>query len=79
MEQELITQIMTQGAFAGLFVWLLFDTRKEARESRQESKEREEKYQIIIENLTDKLNIVEEIKEKVDGLENKISDQKRKD
>ncbi|WP_029699475.1 BhlA/UviB family holin-like peptide, partial [Clostridium sp. Ade.TY] len=32
MEKELLTQIIGQGAFAALFVWLLWDTRKEARE-----------------------------------------------
>lgn len=72
MEQELITQIMTQGAFAGLFLWLLFDTRKD-------SKQREEKYQQTIETLADKLNIVKNIEEKIDGLENKLIDHKRKE
>ena len=72
MEQELLTQVMTQGAFACLFLWLLYDTRKD-------SKQREEKYQQTIDKLADKLNIVEDIKEKIDGLENKILDHTRKD
>ena len=67
-----MTQIMTQGAFAGLFLWLLFDTRKD-------SKQREEKYQQTIENLADKLNIVKSIEEKIDGLENKVLERMRKE
>ncbi|HBI6883069.1 TPA: bacteriocin, partial [Clostridium perfringens] len=49
MEKELITQMIGQGAFALLFVWLLLDTRKEARE-------RENKLNNIINKLADKLN-----------------------
>lgn len=73
MEKEIITQIATNGAFAALFVWLLWDTRKEARESRVESKQREEKLhntidknQTIINELAQKFNVVEDIKEDVD-------------
>lgn len=67
-----MTQLMTQGAFAGLFLWLLFDTRKD-------SKQREEKYQKTIETLADKLNIVKSIEEKIDGLENKVLERMRKE
>ncbi|MGL5765910.1 MAG: BhlA/UviB family holin-like peptide, partial [Sarcina sp.] len=38
MEQELFTQIVSQGVFASLFIWLFIDTRRD-------SKNREEKYQ----------------------------------
>lgn len=66
MEQEIFTQLISQGAFATLFVWLLWDTRKD-------SKSREEKYQATIDKLADKINIVEEIKEDVEEIKNKIN------
>lgn len=66
MEQEILTQLISQGAFATLFVWLLWDTRKD-------SKAREEKYQSTIDKLADKINIVEEIKEDVEEIKNKIN------
>lgn len=65
MEKELITQIAAQGAWAILFVWLLWDTRKEARE-------RENKLNNLIDKFADKFNIVEDIKDKVDNIEKHI-------
>lgn len=66
MEKELLMQIATNGAFAILFVWLLIDTRKD-------SKAREEKYLNTIDKLADKINIVEDIKEDVEEIKNKIN------
>ena len=57
---------ITQGAFAVLFMWLLIDTRKD-------SKQREEKYQQTIDKLADKINIVEDIKEDVEEIKNKLN------
>lgn len=65
MEQELFKSIVSQGAWAILFVWLLWDTRKD-------SKQREEKYQDTIDKLADKINIVEEIKDDVEEIKNKL-------
>ncbi|HII4427999.1 TPA: BhlA/UviB family holin-like peptide [Clostridium perfringens] len=65
MEKEILTQVIGQGAFAALFVWLLWDTRKEARE-------RENKLNNLIDKFADKFNIVEDIKDKVDNIENHI-------
>ncbi|MED2985529.1 BhlA/UviB family holin-like peptide [Bacillus thuringiensis] len=52
MEEQVVNSMVSQGAFGALFVWLLFSTRKESRElleaSRQENKEREDKYQQTI-------------------------------
>lgn len=70
MENQLFTQIVSQGAWACLFLWLLFDTRKD-------SKQREIKYQETIEKLADKLNIVEDIKEKLDHFEDRIFIEKK--
>ena len=66
MEGEVIKYFITQGAFAVLFMWLLIDTRKD-------SKQREEKYQHTIDKLADKINIVEDIKEDVEEIKNKLN------
>lgn len=66
MENEVIKYFITQGAFAVLFMWLLIDTRKD-------SKQREEKYQLTIDKLADKINIVEDIKEDVEEIKNKLN------
>lgn len=65
MEKEILTQIATQGVFAALFVWLLWDTRKEARE-------RENKLNSLIDKLADKFNVVEDIKEDVDTIKDRL-------
>ncbi|BFK81499.1 hypothetical protein I3900191A7_16440 [Clostridium baratii] len=65
MEQEFFKNIASQGAWAILFVWLFWDTRKD-------SKQREEKYLNTIDKLADKINIVEEIKEDVEEIKNKL-------
>lgn len=69
MEKELLTYVATNGAFAALFVWLLWDTRKEARE-------RENKLNNLIEKFADKFNIVEDIKDKVDNIEDHLFNKK---
>lgn len=65
MENELITYVISNVSFGALFVWLLWDTRKD-------SKQREEKYQATIDKLADKISIVQEIKEDVEIIKNKI-------
>lgn len=66
MENEFITQVVSQGAFASLFVCLFWDTRKD-------SKQREAKYQDTIDKLADKISIVKEIKEDVEEIKNKLN------
>lgn len=63
--EELLTQVVTQGAFAVLFVWLLFDTRKEARE-------REAELHKLIDKLADSFKVVEDIKEDVDSIKKRL-------
>ena len=65
METEILKMVISQGIFSVLFVWLFFDTRKD-------SKQREEKYINTIDKLTDKISIVEDIKEDVEQIKNKI-------
>ena len=69
MEKEILTQIATQGVFAALFVWLLWDTRKEARE-------RENKLNNLIDKIADKFNVVEDIKEDVDTIKDHLFNKK---
>ncbi|EOT2960293.1 BhlA/UviB family holin-like peptide [Clostridium perfringens] len=69
MEKEMLTQIATNGAFAALFVWLLYDTRKESRE-------RENKLNNLIDKLADKFNVVEDIKEDVDIIKEHLFNKK---
>lgn len=66
MENEVLKTIVSQGAWAILFVWLLIDTRKE-------SKTREEKLQKIINKNQE---VISELAEKFDVVENIESDVK---
>lgn len=58
-------QLVSNGIFACLFVYLLLDTRKD-------SKNREARYQEIISTLSDKLVVIEEIKESIDEIRRKM-------
>lgn len=66
MEQEIIKMALSYGIFGVLFVYLFFYMLKD-------SKAREVKYQDIIDKITDKFAIVEDIKIDVDYIKEKIS------
>ena len=68
MEEKIIEMAATQGVWALLSIVLIFYIIKtqEKRDLRQE--EREINYQNIISSLTDKLNLVEDIKEDVEQI-----------
>lgn len=70
MEEKIIELASSQGIWTVLTVALIFYILKnqEKRDLRQE--ERESKYQNIITNLTEKLNLVEEIKEDISKIKN---------
>lgn len=57
----IIDGLLTYGPFAVLFAWLLFYTLKE-------NSKREINYQNIINKLTDKFDVVEDIKKDVDEI-----------
>ncbi|SHK56023.1 BhlA/UviB family holin-like peptide [Tepidibacter formicigenes] len=65
MERELLQLASSQGIWAALSVALIFYILKaqEKRDARQE--ERERSYQDIIAKLTDKFNIIEDVKKDV--------------
>lgn len=65
MDTKFFEMVISQGAFAVLFVWLFMDTRKE-------NKERESRYQETINKLADKIGVVEEIREDVQAIKDKM-------
>ena len=78
MENELLKTIVSQGAWAMLFVWLLIDTRKESKAREEKLQNIINKNQEVISELAEKFDVVEniesdvkEIKIKLDGKEDK--------
>ena len=66
MENELFKYVITQGIFCALFVHLLLYILKE-------NSIRECNYQSLINKLTEKFNIVEDVKRDVENIKNKES------
>lgn len=64
--EQLISAALQQGLGYGLFVSLLLYVLKTTGD-------REKRYQCLLENMTDKFNIVEDIKEDVKEIKNKIN------
>ena len=64
--------VVTNGIFCGLFVWLLMDTRKDG-------KQRELKYQEIITSLSDKIGIIDVIKEDIKSIKTDVDYLKHKE
>lgn len=60
-----MTYVISNISFGALFVWLLWDTRKD-------SKQREERYQETIDKLADKIAIVEDIEKDVKEIKTKL-------
>ncbi|MCY6354390.1 BhlA/UviB family holin-like peptide [Clostridium sp. ZS2-4] len=73
MENELLKLASSQGIWAALSVALIFYILKaqEKRDLKQE--EREKNYQDIIEKLTEKFNIVEDVKKDVEDIKEMVS------
>jgi len=72
MEERILELASSQGVWAALTVGLIFYILKnqEKRDIRQE--DREKKYQEIISNLTDRLNLVEDVKKNVEDIKEYI-------
>ncbi|MCY6371229.1 BhlA/UviB family holin-like peptide [Clostridium ganghwense] len=73
MENELLKLASSQGIWAALSVALIFYILKaqEKRDLKQE--EREKNYQAIIQKLTEKFNIVEDVKKDVEEIKTMVS------
>lgn len=72
MENELIKTIVSQGAWAVLFVWLLIDTRKESKAREEKLQGIINKNQEVISELAEKFDIVESIQEDVTDIKIKL-------
>lgn len=70
MELELLKQIGVNGSFAILFAWLLVTTMKK-------NDERELRYQKVIDNLTEKLGVIETATQDIKIIRNDIESLRR--
>ena len=72
METELFKGIVSQGAWALLFVWLLIDTRKESKTREEKLQSIINKNQDVISELAEKFDVVESIQEDVTDIKIKL-------
>lgn len=72
MENELIKTIVSQGAWAMLFVWLLIDTRKESKTREEKLQSIINKNQEVISDLAEKFDVVEDIQADVTDIKIKL-------
>lgn len=72
MENEPIKTIVSQGAWAVLFVWLLIDTRKESKAREEKLQGIINKNQEVISELAEKFDVVESIQEDVTDIKIKL-------
>lgn len=68
MQEELFKVATSQGIWASMTVILIFYILKSQEKRDKKQEEREQKYQEIINKLTDQLYIVREIKDDVSNL-----------
>ncbi len=72
MENEFIKTIVSQGAWAVLFVWLLIDTRKESKTREERLQSIINKNQEVIGDLAEKFDVVESIETDVKEIKIKL-------
>ncbi len=72
MSEKLIELAATQGIWTLISVSLTFYILKNQEKRDEKQEEREKNYQIIISNLSDKLNVIEDIKEDIKVIKNFI-------
>lgn len=72
MENELFKNIISQGTWAMLFVWLLIDTRKEGKAREGKLQHIINKNQEIISELAEKFDVVENIETDVKEIKIKL-------
>lgn len=72
MENELLKTIISQGAWAVLFVWLFIDTRKESKSREEKLQGIINKNQEVISELAEKFDVVENIQEDVKDIKIKL-------
>ncbi|WP_051823925.1 BhlA/UviB family holin-like peptide [Clostridium sulfidigenes] len=72
MENALMEGAIGQGVWAILSIFLIFYILKAQEKRDQRQEEREKNYQDIIEQMTEKLNIVEVVKQDVDTIKKHV-------
>ena len=72
MENEILKTIVSQGAWAVLFVWLLIDTRKESKAREEKLQSIINKNQEVISELAEKFDVVEDIQSDVTDIKIKL-------
>ena len=72
MENEILKAIVNNGAWAVIFVWLLFDTRKESKASEEKLQQIINKNQEVISELAENFNVVENIQQDVADIKIKL-------
>ena len=72
MEQELIEAATTQGIWVLLFVSLFMYTIKNNEKLAEKQDKREENYQKLLSDMTEKYAVVEDIRNSVDEIQKKV-------
>ena len=72
METEILKTIVSQGAWAVLFVWLLIDTRKESKTREEKLQNIINKNQEVISELAENFNVFENIQQDVADIKIKL-------
>nr|WP_025776550.1 BhlA/UviB family holin-like peptide [Clostridium botulinum] len=72
MDSEILKMAMSQGIWAVLSIFLLFYILKAQEKRDLKQDEREKNYQDIISKLTDKFNIVEDMRKDVEDIKSHI-------
>ena len=72
MEQALIEAVTTQGIWVLLFVSLFMYTIKNNEKLAEKQDKREENYQKLLSDMTEKYAVVEDIRNSVDEIQKKV-------
>lgn len=73
METTLLETALSQGIWAALAVFLLISMMKENEKNRQSQSEREERYQNLLSELTDRFEILDDVKTEVQYIRNLLA------
>ena len=72
MEEQILKAALSQGIWTVLSIFLIFYILKAQEKRDQKQEEREQNYQNIITRITDKLNIVDDIKTDVEEIKQQV-------
>ena len=72
MENEILKVIVNNGAWAVIFIWLLFDTKKESKAREEKLQQIINKNQEVISELAENFNVFENIQQDVADIKIKL-------